>query len=320
MTTRPRAALPPLLAAIGSAAAAPVMGTGIVSVALELDGREAASDALLAVTLGLAVVLGAVLAVAVRHDPRAVARAASAPMSLTAVAGACVLGTRLTQAGVRAAGAALLGVAVVAWVPLLIVVLRRWRRPVGGAGFLPSVSAQAIAVLCGALGARGNGVLDAAALAFLAAGLLLYALAAASFDRRELRRGRGDQWVAGGALAIAALAATAIARAAAGALWALAMAWLPVLLAGELMRPRRGFDARRWSTVFPVGMYAAMSRAVGELQHAPAIVAFARGWTWVAVAVWALVATASLRCLVRVPDRARTRGWRRPGAPDRIAP
>jgi tellurite resistance protein TehA-like permease len=73
------------------------------------------------------------------------------------------------------------------------------------------------------------------------------------------------------------------------------MAWLPALVVGELLRPRAGFDARRWSTVFPVGMYAAMSHVVGHAAARPAIVAFARAWTWAAVAVWAIVALASAR-------------------------
>jgi hypothetical protein len=42
-------------------------------------------------------------------------------------------------------------------------------------------------------------------------------------------------------------------------------------------------------------MYAAMSYAVGRAEGRPAIVTFARDWTWVALAVWALVAAASLR-------------------------
>jgi tellurite resistance protein TehA-like permease len=108
-----------------------------------------------------------------------------------------------------------------------------------------------------------------------------------------------------GSAAALAAAASALHAVALG-LWALAMAWLPVLVAGEALAPRRGFDARRWSTVFPVGMYAAMSHAVG-------VSAFARAWTWVAVAVWALVALASA-------DRARTRGWRTARAADRMAP
>jgi hypothetical protein len=42
-------------------------------------------------------------------------------------------------------------------------------------------------------------------------------------------------------------------------------------------------------------MYAAMSHAVGHEAGRPWIVTFARGWTWVAVAVWAVVAATSLR-------------------------
>lgn len=287
-----------------AAAGAPVMGTGIVSEALALDGHAALSDVVLAATVAIALALLAVLAVAVRTDRRAVACAAATPPSLTVVAALGVLGTRLAQVGSRAAGVALLALAVACWAPLLHRVLRAWRRPAGGGAFLVSVATQAIAVLFATLGVRGP------AIALLAAGLALYAFALASFDLGELRCGRGDQWVAGGALAIAALAAaTSALRPVALVLWALAMAWLPVLVAGEVLAPRRGFDARRWSTVFPVGMYATMSHAVG-------VSVFARAWTWVAVAVWAVVAAGSVRAL----DRTRTRRWQPPGAPDRMAP
>jgi hypothetical protein len=287
--------------ALRAAAGAPVMGTGIVSEALALDGHEVLADVLLGVTIAIALALVAVLAHALCTERPAVARAAATPASLTVVAALGVLGTRLTQVGARAAGIALLALAVVCWAPLLLRVLCAWRRPAAGAGFLVSVATQAIAVLWATLGARGPAV------ALLAAGLGLYAFVLRSFDLGVIRRGRGDQWVAGGALAIAALAAAASAlHAVALGLWALAIAWLPVLLAGEALPPRRGFDARRWSTVFPVGMYAAMSHAVG-------ISGFARAWTWVAVAVWAVVALASV-------DRARTRGWQPPRVPDRMAP
>jgi tellurite resistance protein TehA-like permease len=82
-------------------------------------------------------------------------------------------------------------------------------------------------------------------------------------------------------------------------LWALTIAWLPVLLAAEVLRPRLGYDVGRWSAVFPVGMYAACSFAVGATAGAPAITDFARAWTWVAVAVWLLVAAAMV---MRVRD------------------
>ena len=78
-------------------------------------------------------------------------------------------------------------------------------------------------------------------------------------------------------------------------LWALTIAWLPVLLAAELLRPRLGYDVRRWSTVFPVGMYAACSFVVGAAAHAPAIADFARGWVWAGVGVWLVMFAAMLR-------------------------
>jgi tellurite resistance protein TehA-like permease len=287
--------------AIPAVAAAPVMGTGIVSVALELDGARAASDALLAVALALALVLAAQVALALHADRARVVGELASPAGLTIVAALCVLGTRLRQAGHPGVATVLLVAAVAVCGPVLVAVLRRWRRPVGGDGFLISVATQAIAVLCAALGA------GVPALAALVTGLALYGWAAAAFDRAEIWSGRGDQWIAGGALAIAALAAATSATAfgaeppgaaldtAAFVLWLLAMAWLPALIAGEAVRPRAGAGPRRWSTVFPVGMYAAMSHAVGHEAGRPWIVTFARGWTWVAVAVWAVVAATSLR-------------------------
>jgi tellurite resistance protein TehA-like permease len=83
-------------------------------------------------------------------------------------------------------------------------------------------------------------------------------------------------------------------------LWALTMLWLPVLLLAEALRPRPGYDVRRWSTVFPVGMYAACSFAVGKVDHATAITRFARIWVWVALAVWAVVFAAMIGRAVQI--------------------
>jgi tellurite resistance protein TehA-like permease len=334
-TARRPFSLARLAAATPVGAGAPVMGTGIVSVALASECERAAADALLVIAVAVAAAVASLLGLRARVDRAGLAREARAPASLTLVAALCVLGTRAAQAGGRAVGAVLLVCAVPAWAALLRAVLRRWRRPVRGDAFLVAVATQAIAVLCGGLGA---GWLAVAAVAPLTAGVALYAFALAAFDRRELRRGRGDQWVAGGALAIAALAGATAASAAPGerlagalatmslVLWWAAMAWLPVLVVGEVLRPRAGFDARRWSTVFPVGMYAAMSHAVGEQAGRPWIVAFARDWAWVAVGVWALVAAASLGraarlvALARTPPGGRRGAVRRPGTGQADAP
>jgi tellurite resistance protein TehA-like permease len=131
------------------------------------------------------------------------------------------------------------------------------------------------------------------------------------FDFRQIGTGHGDHWITGGALAISTLAAgklTAGAKALmilgngggilevlAVGLWILTILWLPLLVLAEVLRPRLHYDVRRWSTVFPVGMYAACSFAVGAVAHAGAITSFAQVWVWVALAVWTVVFVALLR-------------------------
>jgi tellurite resistance protein TehA-like permease len=175
-----------------------------------------------------------------------------------------------------------------------------------------AVSTASLAVLAATIaeGEHEPWLLDAALVPF-ALGLAFYVFVMARFDRRELMSGRGDQWVTGGALAISTLAAGHIAltadalrvldgihaelRLVSLVLWAITVAWLPVLLGTELVRPRLGYDVRRWSTVFPIGMYAAGSSVVGTTAAAPAITEFGRVWTWAGVAVWLIVAAATLR-------------------------
>jgi len=60
----------------------------------------------------------------------------------------------------------------------------------------------------------------------------------------------------------------------------------------EIVRPRLRFAARRWSTVFPLGMYAVCSFAVGGR-----LVDFARAWVWVALAAWAIATAGTVRRL-----------------------
>jgi tellurite resistance protein TehA-like permease len=77
-------------------------------------------------------------------------------------------------------------------------------------------------------------------------------------------------------------------------LWVLTMLWLPVLVVAEITHRRLRYDVRRWSTVSPIGMYAACSFVVGAAAPAGAIASFARVWVWIAVAVWAVVLVAML--------------------------
>jgi len=282
------------------------MGTGIVSVALLLDGRHVLSAILLVLDgcfwLALAILLPA-RAVADRGRFAADSRH---PTALTSIAGTAVLGTRLTLAGWGWAGSALLVVALLVWLGLAPHVLRHWRTPTIGASFILTVATESLALLAATLAhsERAAWLLYAALVPF-GLGLGFYAFVLSRFQLRQLAVGVGDHWVTGGALAISTVAAGRIALAAgrtatlggahgaletiALVLWCLTMAWLPALVLAEALRPRLSYNVRRWSTVFPVGMYAACSFVVGELTGTGGIVDFARVWVWVALAVWVVV-------------------------------
>jgi len=310
-----------LLTLIPPGSGAVVMATGIVSTTLELTGRRLLADVLLALALAAWTLLAVTLVVRVTVERDRALDEASAPPALAGVAGTGVLGTRMTLEGWPGAGLVLLAVGAVGWVVLQGRVWRRWRTPAVGASFLVAVSTQALAVLCAALAPayRAPGFVIAGAV-MLACGVVLYAVVLVRFDLRELLVGRGDHWVAGGALAICALAAGRLTLAArelgapdgleaglavaAPVLAVAAALWLPPLVLGELARPRPAFDARRWATVFPVAMYGAMTLSVGRVVGSGALTSLARAWVWVGLAVWALVAAGMLaraRALLAAP-------------------
>jgi Voltage-dependent anion channel len=287
---------------------AAIMGTGIVSVALLLDGQGAASAALLWIGLALAAAFAArgLALVATPAGRERLRAAATRPDALTAIAGPCVVASRLAAGGHRWPAVPVLAAAVVAWAALVPRVAGALPSRVSGDAFLLAVATQSPAVLAAGLGPLW---LTGAALAAALAGLVLYAAVLARFDPRTLVRGRGAHWVAGGALAIGTLAVARVAQAegwahgagrvAVAALWLAAMAWFVPLVAAELRWPRLAPDPRRWATVFPLGMYAAMSFAVSGVTGWAAPLAFARVETWVAAAAWAALAVAGAAHTVR---------------------
>jgi hypothetical protein len=288
------------------------MGTGIVSIALALDGWSLAARILAGVAAALWLGCVGVARDRLRRAPERLRAEASTPAALTLVAGTAVLGSALVRLGRDAPAAAALGLAACLWLALVPRVLARWKRPSVGVSFVLAVSTESLAVLAANLAlANRRAWLAAAALAFLVLGVAAYAFVLAGFDLAQLRVGRGDHWVAGGALAIATVASDRTADAAAAlpslqalhapladaavALWLCAALWLPVLLAAELRWPRPGYHVQRWSTVFPLGMYAVCSFDTGEATGFDAPGAFARGWVWAAVAVWLVVFAGLLR-------------------------
>ncbi|WP_328787140.1 tellurite resistance/C4-dicarboxylate transporter family protein [Streptomyces sp. NBC_00273] len=284
------------------AAGAAVMATGIISVGLHLTGHDAASLAALVVAGALWLVLAADFTSRLLGDRGRFRAEADTPAALTAVAATTVIGARLSQQGWQTAAAVLLVVAAVLWPGLLFNVLRHWRRRMPGAAFLGCVATQGLSLLAASLAdADHHDLLARAAMAAFCLGLLLYLAALFRFDLREVVGGKGDHWVAGGALSISALAGSKLTaspvwtgsahttlRTVTLALLALSLVWYVVLLAAELRHPRPRYDMRRWATVFPLGMTATACLSVAE----PAGVAWLRTLgevlLWVAVGAWLL--------------------------------
>ncbi|HUJ34347.1 MAG TPA: tellurite resistance/C4-dicarboxylate transporter family protein [Solirubrobacteraceae bacterium] len=300
-----------VLEAIPPAAGAEVMGTGIVSVALSLDHHETLSRILLVIAAAMWVTLAVLVPLRARRDRARFLADIQTPPALTSVAGTAVLGTRLALLGWTWAGIAALVLATAIWALLIGVVLSHWKTPTVGASLIITVSTESLAVLAATIGlVERMGWLLVTGLAPFALGLCFYVFVIARFDLHQLAVGRGDHWITGGALAISTLAAGKLLAGAkalailgggggilkdgAIVLWVLTMLWLPVLLLAELLHPRLHYDVRRWSTVFPFGMYAACSFAVGAAAHVGAITSFARVWVWIALAVWAAVLAAMI--------------------------
>jgi tellurite resistance protein TehA-like permease len=288
------------------------MGTGIVSTGLALAGHAALSDVLLGMAIALWIVLGGLFAGRAALRRERWLEDARDPTALTAVAATAVLGDRLTSLRADWAGDVSLAVATCVCVVLLLPVFANWATPTAGASFLVTVAVEALAVLAAHLAtAQRLAWLGAAALGPLAFGLAAYVFVLARLDLRQLVVGRGDHWVTGGALAIATLACARAEVAlhtthtlpslqhpleqATLALWAAAALWLAALLAGELKVPRAGYDTRRWSTVFPVGMYAVSTLAARSVTGIGGLSSVGRIWVWCALAVWLAVLLGMLR-------------------------
>lgn len=308
-----------VLSAVPPASGAAVMGTGIVSIGLLLDGVRILSLILLVIDAAIWIALVELLPARALSDWTRFRVDLRGPAALTSIAGTGVLGTRLTLAGWAGAGAGLLVVALVIWLGLVPYVLRHWQVPTIGASFIVTVCTESLALLGATLALSAHEPwLFYASLVPFGLGLAFYLAVLVRFDFRQLLVGRGDHWVTGGALAISTVTAGRIELAAAHlhlltgghaalrdlslALWVATMLWLPFLVAGEIIRPRLGYDVRRWSTVFPVGMYAACSMIVGAATGVHGIADFGRVWVWVGVGVWAVVFVAMAR---RAPSLVR---------------
>lgn len=292
------------------------MATGIVSVAMLGASQLAISRVLLALTGLLWLLLVAAFVRRLWREREGWLADAVRPASLTAVAATAVLGARVAQLGWSWTGWVLLATASVLCLALGAAATPEGFRTRTGASFLLVVALQSVAVLAALLADRTeSGLTAVAALVPFALGLALYVPVVVRFDYGQLQAGAGDHWISGGSLGITTLACAEISRALSAtntatwladplritalAMWGLTIAWLPLLVIAELRWRRMAYDVRRWATVFPLGMYAAMSDAAGSVGRAHGLVEFGRVWAWVALAAWLSVAlgwcTARLR-------------------------
>ncbi|MCX5439128.1 tellurite resistance/C4-dicarboxylate transporter family protein [Streptomyces sp. NBC_00063] len=282
------------------AAGAAVMATGIISVGLNLTGHSVLSGIFLALAAALWIVLAADFASRLVREHDRWRSEADTPPALTAVAATTVLGTRISMFGWQTLAEALLALAALVWPVLLVNVVRHWKPRMPGGVFLGCVATQGLVVLAATLAsAVGAHWLAYTGMVLFWGGVVLYCLALLHFDLGEVAHGAGDQWVAGGALAISALAAsklvatglwneddTDVLRTMSFLLFALDAAWYVVLALAEVRWPRPRYDVRRWSTVFPLGMTAAAALSVGAAADVPWLRGPGQVLVWIAVAVW----------------------------------
>ncbi|WP_329371875.1 tellurite resistance/C4-dicarboxylate transporter family protein [Streptomyces sp. NBC_01483] len=289
-----------------------VMASGIVSIGLHLVGQEALSWILFVLAaigwLALAVDFGRQL---LRERDQWEAKA-DTPPALTAVASTTLLGTWFALQGWSGVAVAALVVAVLIWPVLLTSVVRHWRRRLPGTVFLVCVATQGLAVLSGTLVVSlPSGWLAWPTLGWFVLGLVLYAFSFLRFDLGQVRSGMGDQWVAGGTLAISALAGSKLLAVPAWrdtalhdvlrplmlVLLALSACWYAVLIFAEVRWLRPHYDTGRWATVFPMGVTAVATLSVAD--------AAAVGWLWtpgqvllwIAVAAWVITLVGLVRHL-----------------------
>ncbi|MDN5748926.1 MAG: tellurite resistance/C4-dicarboxylate transporter family protein [Pseudonocardia sp.] len=330
-----------------------VMATGIVSVAAR-DSDYPAISAVLAVLAGAALLVLAVLA-GVRRAVRGRAFAEGPdPLThtfalFTFVAACDVLDARIGYERIGIVGVLSL-VALVAWLAIgaqLSAALRAVPAQVVGATarggwLLAAVATHSLALAAAQLAGVGVAVTPLLVLSILwwVLGLLAYVPIAGLVVAR-LRAARlapevltPDLWVLMGALSIATVAGGALTLVSERSpafgwlpgvlvpvlvvVWAVAGAWIPLLVAAEVRRARWSrprYERARWSTVFPLGMYSSAcfvlaavltQDAGGATTFTAALLATSHTVFWVAVAAWGATAVGLTR-----------RGWRalRPADP-----
>lgn len=332
-----RAAVSAAVTNLNAGALSFVMGTGIVSTALYVNGAGIASVILLWVALvGFAVLVPAYGWRMLRRRQHFVADflGPRAFAFLTVAVSSNVLAARLVPDGRTAVAGAFLAFGALGWlildygVPLALITTQK-REPsldqVNGTWFLWAVGSESVAVAAASLaGATQGHALAVVAGVCWAIGLIQYLLTAAIVLTRLLTRPVHPQglmtsvWIFMGAAAITVLAAVRLTTLPADStllprpllvgtavvLWAFSSWLIPLLLALGVWRhvlrrvPLR-YDVGWWNLVFPIGMYAVTTHELGRATATSWMTSAGRWEVWVAGVVWAVVFAAMAAAAVR---------------------
>nr|WP_256122751.1 tellurite resistance/C4-dicarboxylate transporter family protein [Streptomyces sp. LUP47B] len=325
------------VADLNAGAFAFVMGTGIVSTGLNINGAHTASAVLLVVGLiGCAVLLPAYAWRLLRRRERIVADFVG-PRGfsfLTIVIAADVMAARLAPDGHTAAAGAFLAFGAVGWlllgyaIPLGLIAGVR-RNPsldhVNGAWFLWAVGSESVALAAAALAQQVSGrQLPVLALVCWGIGLVQYLLIAGMVLSRLLTRPveprslMTSSWIFMGAAAITVLAGTRLLSLPSGnmllsrpviagtsvVLWSFSTWLIPLLLALGVWRhvvrkvPFR-YEFGWWNLVFPIGMYGVTTHELGRATGTSWMTTLGRWEIWVGALVWVAVITAMAATAVR---------------------
>ncbi|MQY39853.1 hypothetical protein SRB17_78810 [Streptomyces sp. RB17] len=332
-----RAAASAAVANLNAGALAFVMGTGIVSTALYVNGAGIASAVLLWVALaGFAVLVPAYGWRLLRRRERFVADLLGprAFAFLTLAISSNVLAARFVPDGHTAAAGAFLAFGTLGWVVLdygiplaLITTLKRGPSldQVNGTWFLWAVGSQSVAVAAASLARVTPGhVLPVLAVVCWAVGLVQYLLTATLVLLRLLARPVQPEglmtsvWIFMGAAAIAVLAGVRLIALPPGStmlsrpliigssvvLWAFSSWLIPLLLALGVWRhalrriPLR-YELGWWNLVFPVGMYAVTTHELGRATATSWMTSVGRWEVWIAAVFWAVVFAAMVAANLR---------------------
>lgn len=325
------------VASLNAGAFAFVMGTGIVSTGLNINGAHAASVTLLVVGLaGCAVLLPAYVGRLLFWKQRFVADLVGprAFAFLTVSIASDVIAARVVADGHTAVAGAFLAFGAVVWlllgygIPLGLIASTR-RDPsfdqVNGTWFLWAVGSQSVAVAAAGLARlTSSDLLQVLALVCWGIGLMQYVLTAAIVLARLLARPVApgnlmtSSWICMGAAAISVLAGTRLLElpsrntlvprsfieGSSIVLWSFSSWLIPLLLALGVWRhvlrkvPFR-YELGWWNLVFPIGMYGVTTHELGRTTGTSWMTTLGRWEIWVAGAVWVVVIAAMVTAAVR---------------------